>query len=84
MTAASDFADAKSLPSSPWSCKKLPFDFLPAAILVRDIPMTQILAHVRAVCDVNFEKRGPLFKKRRDYGTRAYDPLTYQYIPVRT
>ena len=39
---ASGFASGKSLPSSPWSFRKLPFASWPAEILVSDILMMSI------------------------------------------
>ena len=59
VTAASNFVDGKSLPSSPWSYKKLPFASWPAAILVRrhtDDANNCFLSRVRAVCDVTLKK----------------------------
>ena len=52
---ASDSTWGKLLPSSPWSCRKLPFPLLPAAILVEshtDDEINCFLSHVRVVCDI--------------------------------
>ena len=51
----SDFAWGKLLPSSLWSCRKLPLASWPATILVQrhtDDAMIGYSPHVRAVCDV--------------------------------
>ena len=61
---ASDFAWGRLLPSSPWSCRNLPFVSWPVAILVQrhtDDAIIGYSPHVRAVCDVIL-KTGPRFQ----------------------
>ena len=57
---ASDFAWGKLVPSSPWSCRKLPFASWPAAILVSRHTDDAIIGYsprLRAVCEVILKKR---------------------------
>ena len=75
---ANDFAWGKSLPSNPWSCRKLPFASWPAAILVQrhtDDAITGYSPHVCAVCDVILKTWSTTIKilnvPRRVYGKRG-------------